>query len=174
MTGAELAKKTAHEAITIHKQLYIKLYRAAFGNTPDCLSCTKKRDFKRFQDYYLGDKKNSTFDSKFINKKIQKMEERKYVLKRKFNSTILSYTDKKGVLTRFYGRNINDRLASEFLKNKTKQSDEEKKLMFEVMPEVVKAKSKKTTKSKEPAKSKESKKDKEPAKAKAKENKEVK
>lgn len=171
MTGAELAKKTAHEAITIHKQLYIKLYRAAFGNTPDCLSCTKKRDFKRFQDYYLGDKKNSTFDSKFINKKIQEMEERKYVLKRKFNSTILSYTDKKGVLTRFYGRNINDRLASEFLKNKTKQSDEEKKLMFEVMPEVGKTKSKKTAKSKEATKSKEPVK-KEPVKDK--ENKEVK
>lgn len=171
MTGAELAKKTAHEAITIHKQLYIKLYRVAFGNTPDCLSCTKKRDFKRFQDYYLGDKKNSTFDSKFINKKIQEMEERKYVLKRKFNSTILSYTDKKGVLTRFYGRNINDRLASEFLKNKTKQSDEEKKLMFEVMPEVGKTKSKKTAKSKEATKSKEPVK-KEPVKDK--ENKEVK
>lgn len=123
-----------------NKALYINTYKAFFGTTPSCASCSFNMDFRKLRNKVLG---IETETVKFVEtKKIEKMK--KYKLKKGYSSKIFSYPDENGRMNRRYGKDLDDDFVDKLFKIKNNPYKD----FFEVLP-VKEEKKKVETKKKE-------------------------
>lgn len=103
---------------------YIEIYTAFFGKAPSCTGCSINKDINRL--------KNAIFDK---DKKLNKMEKRKFKLKTAYNGQILSF--KKDSRTfHSYGRVANDEFLKDFIQYGMRpKSEEDRKKMFSILEE---------------------------------------
>lgn len=108
-------------------RLYKSYYKGVFNKEPSCASCTFNTDFRKLKNYVL----NLGTQNKVL---IQKNNTMKYILKKGYSSVILAY-NYKGATHRVYGRDMDDAFAEAFIEYAPKDQIEERKAMFDKLPE---------------------------------------
>ena len=122
--------KLGHKAIRMNSgnlSRFVEEYYLVFGVRPNCAGCTFKTTYAN-----LYQKIFNTSNTNYIKHSI--MENFKINVRERNN--IHSFIDPKTKkVRRSYGKNMSDEFAQSFLKHGTKKEIEQRKLIFDIIPQ---------------------------------------